>query len=345
MSSRHGRHGRYSPLRHALVALGLALCLFTATAAATVVETAGAQPARAQAVAVATAQPGAPAVSCVTPFPRHRALAARIARGISAALQGRVSVVALTAADTRTGITCKLHPWWPFDSASIVKVIILGALLHELAAEHRNLTPQQVTLTHQMITESSNAAATALWDEVGMGNLQHFLNLAKMSHTQLGQDGFWGLTQVVAHDELILLRLLTVRNSVLDVPSRAYALKLMAEVIPAQRWGVPAGAPTDVTVHVKNGWLPNPTLWVINSIGAFTGHHRNYRIVVLTRNNPTMTYGVDTVQGVAEVINRDLNPGVTNVIPPSAPYPSWGTPDELIPAACGSARGRPQYCR
>jgi len=88
----------------------------------------------------------------------------------------------------------------------------------------------------------------------------------------------------------------------------------------------------DVTVHLKNGWLPDPVLWVINSIGVFTGPGRHYRIVVLTRDNPNMTYGVDTIQDVAEVINHDLNPDATDVVPASAPYPSWGTPDEQIPA-------------
>jgi hypothetical protein len=214
-------------------------------------------------------------------------------------------------------------------------VIILGALLRHLMAEHRDLSAEQVTLTTEMITESSNSAATTLWDEVGMRHLQRFLNLAKMTHTTLGQDGYWGLTRVTAHDELLLLKVLKSSKSILDKPSRSYARSLMADVIPSQRWGVTAGAPTDVTAHVKKGWLPDPVLWVINSIGLFTGHNRNYRIVVLTRDNPDMTYGVDTIQGVAEVINRDLNPGATDVVAPSAPYPSWGIPDEQIPAVLG----------
>jgi Beta-lactamase enzyme family len=339
MSSRHGRH---APLRHPLLAAGLALCLVTATAMSSMTGMARAEPARAelaraelarggQALAGAADLTGAPPLSCVAASRKRRALAARMTRDISAALQGRVSVVGLTAADTRTGITCKWHPWWQFYSASVVKVIILGALLHELMVQHLSLTPEQVTLTRQMITVSSNSAASTLWKEVGRRNLQQFLDLARMSHTTLGQGGFWGLTKVVAHDELLLLRVLTVKNDVLDKPSRAYALKLMAEVIPAQRWGVPAGAPTSVRVHVKNGWLPYPVLWIINSIGAFTSQHRTYRIVVLTRDNPSMLYGVDTVQAVAEVINHDFNLGVTAVIPPSVPSPSWGTPDEQIP--------------
>jgi hypothetical protein len=72
--------------------------------------------------------------------------------------------------------------------------------------------------------------------------------------------------------QLLLLRLLLNRNSVLDTSSRNYVLDLMARVIPSQRWGVPAGAPTSLTVHVKNGWLPLFTHgWRIHSIGAFTG--------------------------------------------------------------------------
>ena len=63
---------------------------------------------------------------------------------------------------------------------------------------------------------------------------------------------------------------------------------------------------------MKNGWLPYPGQdWHINSIGSFSGHHRNYMIVVLTAGNPSMTYGVNTVQDIAEVINHDLNEGTT----------------------------------
>jgi len=267
---------------------------------------------------------------------RHPGLAARLSSGISAALRGRSSVVGLTVADRVTGVTCKLHPHWHIDSASVVKVTILSALLRKLQEEHRSLTAQQQRIATEMITVSDNNAASTLWAETGHASLQRFLNLAGMQETQLDPDGFWGLTQITAHDELTLLRLLTSKNPVLSAASCGYVLNLMAHVTPSQRWGVPAGAPANVAVHVKNGWLPQPTHgWRINSIGSFSGHGRDYMIVVLTWNNPTMTYGVNTVQAVAEVINRMLNPGVTTVIPPSKPYPSWGTPDEEVPGIPG----------
>jgi len=52
-----------------------------------------------------------------------------------------------------------------------------------------------------------------------------------------------------------------------------------------------------------------------------------------------MAYGIDTIQGAAEVINRELNPGATDIVPPAAPAPSWGTPDEPVPPGANSVDG------
>jgi len=252
----------------------------------------------------ASSSTSSPAGLCVSAA--HPQLAAQMSRGIAAALQGRSSLVGISAADPADGITCQLHPEQDFHSASVVKVIILGALLSEAQSAHESLTPAQLTLAEEMITESDNDAATALWDEVGQAGLQSFLAAAGLTTTVLGPDGYWGLTEVNARDELLLMQLLITPNAVLDSSSRSYALGLMADVIPAQRWGVPAGVPSGVGVHVKNGWLPDPALWVINSIGDFTAAGGDYSIVILTSNNPSMDYGVDTVTAVATVINQDL---------------------------------------
>jgi beta-lactamase class A len=230
----------------AAVLLGSALVPLLARPASAVADTAAASPAACRSSA-------------------HPALAARLARDIGTALRGRVSVVAVGVDDPGQALECWLNGSERFDSASVVKVTILGALLRKAEDQHRYLTETEAALAAAMIIRSDNDAASALWAELGRGYLQHFLNLARMTQTSLGPGGYWGLTQITAYDEVLLLRLLLTKNPVLDTASRDYALSLMARVIPSQRWGVPAGAPTSLTVHVKNGWLP-----CRRTAGAFT---------------------------------------------------------------------------
>ena len=264
----------------------------------------------------------------------HGKIAARMTRGLRAVLRRRDSIVAIRVQDPYPGIGCWYRERRHFDSASAVKATILAALLRKAQAENRALTPREGRLAWRMITESDNAAATALWDDVGRYRLERFLRLAGMRETVLGPSGYWGLTRITAHDELILLRHLLRPNPVLAKAARRYELHLMALVTPSQRWGVPAGVPENFTVHVKNGWAPLPPApgWFVNSIGCFTRGDRDYSVVVLTQGNPTMGYGVDTVEDVAEVINHGLNPGARHLMPRSRPFPSWGRPDEPPPA-------------
>jgi len=234
--------------------------------------------------------------------------------------------------DPGAGIVCRLDSGTHFDSASVVKVTILGTLLRDAQAARRSLTSRERALAWAMITRSDNDAASALWDEDGHVRLQRFLDAAGMTETVLGPDGAWGLTRITATDETKLLWLLLQPNRVLDTSSRDYELALMANVIPAQRWGVPAGAPRSLVVHVKNGWLPlAPFGWRINSIGGFTGHGQRYSIVVLTEDNPTMAYGVSTVERIAEAVNRDLNPGAVPRVPAAVIPVAQQVPDETLP--------------
>jgi hypothetical protein len=73
---------------------------------------------------------------------------------------------------------------------------------------------------------------------------------------------------------------------------------LSRESCPAR---VPADAPTSMTVHVKNDWLPYPASdWEIDSIGTFTNTHRAYLIVLLTYGDPSMAYGINTIESAAK---------------------------------------------
>jgi Beta-lactamase enzyme family len=303
-----------SVLATAVIVAGSAIAL-TSTSSARADSGATASPtARASKTSAASPPPPASAAApaevregiCTAPA-ADKAIAARLAADIRGALRGREGYQGVTVYDAMTGISCSDDSSRPMDSASIVKTIILAALLRWHQETGTALSAYEQDEATAMITESDDDAATDLWDEVGRTRLQQFLDAAKMTETELGGGGYWGLTQVTAHDEMLLLRLLDQTNSVLTAASRSYELGLMADVISSQRWGTPAGAPGDVTVHVKNGWLGDASGWHINSLGLFTGEDRNYMMAVLTTAGPSEEYGIDTIEGVARLVNQDLS--------------------------------------
>ncbi|WP_153533464.1 serine hydrolase [Actinomadura macrotermitis] len=261
---------------------------------------------------------------------RNPRTAAALGKAVTAALAGRRGTESVAVYDRRRGIYCAVGSTRRYDSASVVKATILAGLLRKVTDAKRTMTAREKTLATKMITKSDNAAASTLWREVGRTRLQRLLNDAGMTRTVLGPGKYWGLTQITAHDQIKLLRLLTAPNKVLSDKARGYELKLMGQVVSSQRWGTPAGHPQGVAWHVKNGWLPrHGKAWRVHSIGAFDGRDRDYMMVVLTQDTPSMGYAVTTIERVARAVHRDLNPGLrvttTETVPAQVPETSDGS--------------------
>ena len=271
---------------------------------------------------------------CTAPT-KYASLATKLSKDIADAIRGRSGYVAIRVEDVRTGVECRYNEGHRSHSASVVKATILAALLYWRQHTRTSLTSTEKHDATLMIEYSDNNAATYLWNDVGHTRLNQFIKAATMTETELNSDGYWGLSEITARDELQLMRLLTEHNSVLTDSSRAYELNLMNHVVSYERWGIPAGAPSGLTVYVKNGWLNDPVLWVINSIGAIEGHGRNYTMASLTYNNPSEQYGINTVQAIAEAANHDLNAGLpaagTPLAPITLPRSLQGRPDEVLP--------------
>jgi len=245
-----------------------------------------------------------PTVSCTS---AKAALATKLQKDITAALANRTGTIAVGLYDRTTNTTCSLRATSSYDSASVVKVTVLATLLWDAKKHNRYLTDTEASLAKAMITKSDNDATSKLWKQLGLTKIKGFLSAAGMTKTVPGANGYWGLTQINVTDEQKLLKLITANNSVLSDNSRAYILKLMGQVISSQRWGTPAGVPSGVSWHVKNGWLQRSTHgWRVHSVGTFDGGGHDYMITVLTWGNSTMKYGITTIEGVAKVIHRDL---------------------------------------
>ncbi|XUL88289.1 serine hydrolase [Streptomyces galilaeus] len=256
---------------------------------------------------LAAATPAAAATPTVSCTSARAGLADKLKKDITAALATRKGTVAVGLYDRTTKTTCTLRASTAYDSASTVKVTVLATLLWDAKKHNRLLTSRETTLAKAMITKSDNDATSTLWRQLGLTKIKGFLAAAGMTQTKPGANNYWGLTQETVTDEQKLLKLVTAKNTVLSDNSRAYILKLMNQVISSQRWGTPYGAPSTVTVHVKNGWLQRSTHgWRVHSLGTFNGGGHDYMMSVLTQDNSTMSYGITTIQGVAKAIHKDL---------------------------------------
>ncbi|HEY8985083.1 MAG TPA: serine hydrolase, partial [Streptomyces sp.] len=188
-----------------------------------------------------------------------------------------------------------------FDTASIVKVDILAALLLQAQDSGRRLTAQERAYATAMIESSDNDSASALWNGIGRAEGLDAANARfGMSGTEGGEGMLWGLTQTTAADQLVLLRQVFGEESELSEVSREYVRGLMGQVVAGQRWGVSAAG---TGWALKNGWLPRSAtgLWDVNSIGRVTAGDASYLVAVLSDGNLSMGAGVSLVEEVARV--------------------------------------------
>jgi hypothetical protein len=227
----------------------------------------------------------------------------------------------LTAAvyDAVNGDTSLYRPGVAEDTASIIKVDVLATLLTQAQAQDRTLTPEEQELSEYMIEESDDDDATDLWNEVGGAPAVRSLDAAAgLTDTTPNEAGYWGLTTTTAADQVQLLKRVAFPNTVLNDASRAYELDLMTHVDSDQAWGVSAGVAPGTTVAIKNGWLPlDAGGWQINSIGYVDGDGRDYLVAVLTNGNATEGQGIDTIEGLSELLWNELAPtGTSTTVDP-----------------------------
>ncbi|HBF80575.1 MAG TPA: hypothetical protein DD420_11810 [Streptomyces sp.] len=185
-----------------------------------------------------------------------------------------------------------------YDTASVVKVDILAALLLRIQDEGRRLNGAELAYADAMIRRSDNTSATELLKAVGGAEGLDAAN-ARLGLTETRAVHAWGLTQTTAADRLRLLEAVFGTDSELTAASRAYLTELMGEVEADQQWGISAAGGDWA---LKNGWMPRTTtgLWDVNSIGRVTSGGHTRLVAVLSRGHASQEAGVDLVEAVAK---------------------------------------------
>jgi hypothetical protein len=124
------------------------------------------------------------------------------------------------------------------NSHSVVKAMLLVAYLREPDVRHRDLTEADRDLLGPMIRRSDNRSATAVYQRVGPGVLYALAGEARMK--RFSTQAVWGLSQITARDQARFFYRL---DNVLPDRHRAFAMRLLTQIVKRQRWGIPPVAP------------------------------------------------------------------------------------------------------
>jgi hypothetical protein len=202
---------------------------------------------------------------------------------------GRTSFAVVDSAGHLSGLRLHEH----FETASVVKVMMLTAYLQMLAAQHRSLSPSDTALLYPMIHVSDNNAASAVFSIVGGAAVARVAREAGMSDYAPGV-GWWAYTQTSAIDQA---RLFFVLDRLIPQRFWGYARYLMSTIEPSQSWGIPPVARPQWQVFFKTGALPEQGLF--NEVGRLERGPLTFTIAVFTDGDPSMAYGEQTIEGVA----------------------------------------------
>ncbi len=184
-------------------------------------------------------------------------------------------------------------------SASLLKAMALVAYLNLPSVRDRALRDSDRRLLRPMIRRSDNATAGTVLRAVGARRLHRLAVRADMRAFSFAWP-IWGLSTTSATDQA---RFFSRIDGFVPRRHRPYALRLLANIVPRQRWGIARVVPSGWTIHFKGGWGSGTGLVTHQSALLRNGEQR-IALSVLTRWNPSHRYGTRTIRGVAARLLR-----------------------------------------
>ena len=223
------------------------------------------------------------------------------APGVDAARDYAAERPGVVSFSVRTGDGAWGHrPARGVPAASTLKALLLAAYLRRPMVRRRALRRTERRLLAPMIRRSDNVAATRVRDTLGNARLAHFARRAGMRRFRAHP--VWGLSRVDAGG----LTTFMLRVDRLTPPRhRAYAMRLLATIVPSQRWGIARVAPRGWRLYFKGGW-GSGTGRVDHQVALLTNGDRRVAVAVTTTDNGSHAAGKRTLRGVARRLLRGL---------------------------------------
>jgi hypothetical protein len=192
-------------------------------------------------------------------------------------------------------------------AASTIKAMLLAAYLRQRSVRGRALRPDEKNLLRPMIRSSDNAAGIQVAAIVGE-RVERLARAARMRDFRWVWEPGWlgGLSQISARDQAAFLRRYP---RYLPKRHRRYARRLLASIVPWQRWGIGSVSPRGWRLYFKGGWgINDDGIGFVNHQVAFLerGHCR-VALSILTEHNPTTATGAETLRGAAVRLLRGID--------------------------------------
>jgi hypothetical protein len=180
-----------------------------------------------------------------------------------------------------------------YVSASVSKALLLVAYLRRIG--NRPPTPGERAVLGPMITRSANRKAGVVFGWVGDARLVRLARRAGMRN--LGVAGHWSGVSVSAAD---LARFFYRFDRLVPPRSRAYARRLLASIVPRQRWGFSrCSLSAGWSTFFKGGWRRTAAGRLVHEAALFERGGCRFALAVLSDGNPSHRYGTATLRGVA----------------------------------------------
>jgi hypothetical protein len=191
-------------------------------------------------------------------------------------------------------------------AASTIKAMLLAAYLRQPSVRRRRLHAADRALLEPMIRASDNAAAAQAAAIVGE-RVERVARVARMRDFEWVWEPGWigGQSQISARDQAAFFR-----RYPRFIPGRhrRFARRLLASIVPWQRWGIADARPAGWRLYFKGGWgIEDDGIGTVNHQVAFLerGHCR-IALAVLTEHNPSTADGAETQRGVAKRLLRGI---------------------------------------
>jgi beta-lactamase class A len=153
-----------------------------------------------------------------------------------------------------------------------------------------------------MVRWSDNAAANVIFTRVGPAGLNRLARTAGMRRFKPASP-VWGNSQITARDQTrFFLRI----DRLLPARHRAYGLRLLRQIVPAQRWGVGRLRLPGWRVYFKGGW-GSGTGAVDHQVALLRRGDERIAVAVLTANNGSHAAGKATLEGVFKRLLQPLS--------------------------------------